>query len=380
MKVKRFLAKDTATALALVKEELGEEAVILSTRRSRSEPGGRTAVEVVAAVDFDVESLTRGDIHEGGPSSRPAPPPPPRTPEPLASLRESAAVEAKGTVDLRHRVDRLLRQFRADGTDSRPEPGPPPAGRVRRPDPQAVARWRSQVIESIEARPILAGTQGAPAVIAVVGPTGVGKTTTAAKLAAWFSIHEGVRVGLITTDCYRIGATDQIRTYARIMNLPCEVCLRPQDLRRAIERHRDRDVLIIDTAGKSPFDPDHIDELHKWFGNSEVQPYLVLSATSKKEDLAHVVNVYKPLNPAGVMVTKVDETRAYAAICQQLASSRLPLACLGTGQRVPEDFLMASKDFLRLLFGKGWEAAMIEGTVFAATECRFTDQRAKAWA
>lgn len=200
-----------------------------------------------------------------------------------------------------------------------------------------------------------------PTILALVGATGVGKTTTAAKLAAWFSLHGGYKVTLLSMDCYRIGATDQLRTYARIMRIPCELALSKKDLHQAITRHHNRDLIIIDTAGKSPYDKGHIAELRDWFtANNKIEPYLVLSATSKKEDIDTMVKNYGTLSTAGIMLTKLDETRAYAALCQQIVASTLPIACLCTGQRVPEDFLPASKDFLHTLFGQGWAAATAE--------------------
>ncbi|MDP2106244.1 MAG: AAA family ATPase, partial [Desulfobulbaceae bacterium] len=198
----------------------------------------------------------------------------------------------------------------------------------------------------------------APRIIALVGATGVGKTTTAAKLAAWHSLRQGLRVTLLSMDCYRIGATDQLRTYAKIMRLPCEIVLRQQDLTKALERHHDKDIIIIDTAGKSPYDQTHIQELQAWFSPCpSIMPYLVLSATAKKEDLQAIVDAYSPLSTAGLILTKLDETRAYAAICQQVVASKLPISFLSTGQRVPEDFLAASKNLLDTLFKDGWAAA-----------------------
>jgi len=194
--------------------------------------------------------------------------------------------------------------------------------------------------------------------VALIGPTGVGKTTTAAKIAAWYSIHEGMQVALLSMDCYRIGATDQLRTYAKIMRLPCEIALRKKDLQAALLRHQDKDLIIIDTAGKSPYDPNHIRELSEWFSlKNGIEPYLVLSATSKKEDLQQIISTYEPLRVKGLILSKLDETRAYASLCQLLAGAALPISCLCTGQRVPEDFLLASREFLQTLFGQGWQAA-----------------------
>ena len=149
-----------------------------------------------------------------------------------------------------------------------------------------VAKWRDKIIDQLQITPLRIGISKAPTVVALIGPTGVGKTTTAAKIAAWYSIHEGMKVALLSMDCYRIGATDQLRTYAKIMRLPCEIALRKKDLQAALVRHQDKDLIIIDTAGKSPYDPNHIRELSEWFSlKNGIDPYLVLNATCKKEDL-----------------------------------------------------------------------------------------------
>ena len=122
-----------------------------------------------------------------------------------------------------------------------------------------------------------------------------------------------------------------------------------------------KDIIIIDTAGKSPYNHSHINELAEWFEPvTKIQPYLVLSATTKKEDMTHIIKSYEPLSAAGLMITKLDETRAYATLCQQIAVSSKPVSCLSTGQKVPEDFMMASKGFLVTLFREGWNAATAE--------------------
>lgn len=391
MKVKRFEARDTKAALALVKEELGTDAVILSTRTLRGPKAGHREgplVEVVAAVDFDIEASTTGPspARESGRRygfSAYDQQPEPRALEPVVPRRErrpaAPAIDhdqhymSQEAQDLHRRFADLLRLPNSDLPPEKPakqsRPASLPGQRPAKPRPEDVAQWRDQLIERMKTKPLAIKRQSGPTVIALVGPTGVGKTTTAAKIAAWFSIHEQCRVALLSMDCYRIGATDQLRTYARIMRLPCEVTLRPQDLASALKKHQDKDLIIIDTAGKSPFDPGHIPELATWLAAGQtIDTYLVVSATAKKEDLQQIIDTYQPLKVSGLMVTKLDETRAYAVLCQQIAASTLPVSCLCTGQKVPEDFMPASKEFLRALFCKGWHAAMQHTDTVAGRE------------
>ncbi len=401
MRIKRFEAPDTTTALAMVKQEMGDDAVILATRTiaagrgSIVKKGQETKVEVVAAMDYDLEALSEAGAlpraEKAAPQQPPQQPPrrePPPEPEPLpvpappSALTGPGAIAVAGTDelpaidrstshleahDLRRRFAGMLRQQHAVGstpirqpaTPTIRRPTPPPAAK---PAPDEVAQWRDQLIGQLAVArlPETPATNG-PAIIALVGATGVGKTTTAAKLAAWFSLHHGLKVALFSMDCYRIGATDQLRTYAKIMRLPCEIVLRKQDLTRAIAAHADRDVIIIDTAGKSPYDETHVKELQEWFAaNKAIAPYLVLSATTKKEDLANTVTSYRALAINGLMLTKIDETRTYATLCQQVVASQLPVASVCTGQRVPEDFMVADLPFLAKLFRRGWEAVVEE--------------------
>jgi len=376
MRIKRFEAKDTQSAMALVKRELGEDAVILATRSlPPDEKGGRARIEVVAAMDYDVDEVET-IIQADGPSVAPA--------YGYQSVRRKASVEkpapdpvkVAGEIkvaenqphleshDLRLRFANLMRQ----GVIEKPTPVTykkdevrpfQPKKQAKPPDPAEVRQWRDQIVDRIQIRKQDDGKDKGPMLLALVGATGVGKTTTAAKLAAWYTLRQGLRVALLSMDCYRIGATDQLRTYAQIMRLPCEIVLRQQDLARALDRHQDKDIVIIDTAGKSPYAEAHVQELQNWFAPCPgIEPHLVLSAATKKDDLQAIISSYSALSASSLILTKLDETRAYAGLCQQVVASKLPVSYLSTGQRVPEDFLVASKDFLDTLFKQGWSAAM----------------------
>ena len=355
MRIRRFEAPDQKSALAMVKEALGEEAVILSTRTIRS-VAGRPRVEMLAALDRDIRSLAEEE------QGIPAPGRPAGEVGELESASPAAAAggyrPAAGVFRRNLAVNLARRGAAVPGREADVAAGPPAMGRSKgaatpnRPRPDEVARWREQLIGSLTYHSLESSQQR---VVALVGATGVGKTTTAAKLAAWAALHRGRSVALVSMDCYRIGATDQLRTYARIMQVPCEIALKPRDLARALERHRKRDLVIIDTSGKSPYDERHIEELARWFGADErIEPLLTVAATTKKEDLAATFDAYRPLGVRGLVLSKLDETRAYAVLCQQVAASRFPIACLATGQRGPEDFLLASPETVGKLFRDGW--------------------------
>ncbi len=362
MRIKRFEAPDTQTAMAMIKKELGEDALILSTKKIASEKNGRGGknpdrIEVLAVVEQDLRPFP------GSPSQREHPC---RTGFFSADSIRIAPTTEKNNLgkgihieghDLCQRFVNLL-QSKADPALLEPLQQEAGKNRSSRPAPDEVAAWRDSLLARITARPVTVGRPDNPAIaIALVGGTGVGKTTTAAKIAAWYGVREGCRVALLSMDCYRIGATDQLRAYARIMRIPCEVALRKKDFIQALARHQDKDLIIIDTAGKSPYDQGHIDELVDWFGlRNQIDPHLVLSATCQKELVTKIVEVYKPLCPRGVILTKLDETRSYAGLCQQLVAANLPVSFLSTGQRIPEDFLLASKYILETLFRWGWTA------------------------
>lgn len=372
MRIKRFEAKDTQSAMAQVKRELGEDAVILATRSLPSaDRGGRSRIEVVAAMDYDLDEIEAAADESPRPaqaygyqSVRRKPPAEPQ-PAPVKAGGGPPPAKSKPHLeshDLRLRFANLMRQGappKPVAVKYRPAATPPPQDKARNKelDPTEVRQWRDQIIDKIQVARQEADQDQGPTLIALVGSTGVGKTTTAAKLAAWYTLRQGLRVALLSMDCYRIGATDQLRTYAQIMRLPCEIVLRQQDLARALARHHDKDLVIIDTAGKSPYDETHIEELRSWFAPCPgIEPHLVVSAITKKEDLQTIIAAYGKLAVTSLILTKLDETRAYASLCQQVVASSLPVSFLFTGQRVPEDFLVASKEFLDTLFKQGWSA------------------------
>lgn len=176
-------------------------------------------------------------------------------------------------------------------------------------------------------------------VLAFVGPTGVGKTTTLAKLAARFNLMERKKVAMITADTYRIAATEQLKTYGRIMGIPVEVADSADDVPEILKKYRAMDLVLIDTAGRSPSSDDQLEELKYFISKSQVDEiHLVLSATTKYYDMIRIIERFGSVAPINRMIfTKLDETRYYGAFVNLMNNFQVPLSYYSTGQNVPDD-------------------------------------------
>jgi flagellar biosynthesis protein FlhF len=194
---------------------------------------------------------------------------------------------------------------------------------------------------------------GETRVVAVVGPTGVGKTTTVAKLAANFRLRERRRVGLITVDTYRIAAVDQLRTYADIIDLPMEVVATPRELRAALDRLSGQDLILVDTAGRSPRDEVKIQELKSLLGECRAdEVHLVLSCVSGGLSLRRTAAQFAALGVTALLLTKLDEANGLGGLLPLLRNSRLPVSYLTHGQNVPEDIETAdARKLARIMLG-----------------------------
>ena len=182
-------------------------------------------------------------------------------------------------------------------------------------------------------------------IAALIGPTGVGKTTTLAKIAAKFVLEKNAKTALITADTYRISAVEQIKTYSDILGLPLEIVYSPMELARAIRRHSDKNLILIDTAGRSQFNRDQMRELQDFLKISPyIERHLVLSATTKKRDAADIIEKFSVCNPNRLVLTKTDETSSTGALLDLLREKNIPLSYITHGQSVPDDILPASPD------------------------------------
>ncbi|AZV55975.1 flagellar biosynthesis protein FlhF [Clostridium sp. AWRP] len=191
-------------------------------------------------------------------------------------------------------------------------------------------------------------------IVVLVGPTGVGKTTTIAKLAGKLSLIEKKKVGLITIDTYRIGAVEQLKTYADIMNIPFQVVFTIKDMGKAIENMSDCDVILIDTTGRSSKNKMQISELRAFIDKVNTDNiHLVISCTTKNRDIDVIVEGYKELNYNNVIITKLDETSTYGSILNILQAAKKPISFVTTGQNVPEDIkVMNTEELVKLVLGE----------------------------
>jgi flagellar biosynthesis protein FlhF len=211
-------------------------------------------------------------------------------------------------------------------------------------DPERARLFLRRVIaDFIPVAPPIQLDPGKMRVAALVGPTGVGKTTTLAKLAAYAQLHLKQKVALLTLDTYRMAAVDQLQQYAQILQVPLHVALTVEDLRSALRFYQDRALVLIDTPGHSPKDTDTLNQLRGLLDElPEVETHLVLSATTKPRDLAEIALRYEPLRPTRLLFTKLDETSTYGPILSTLARVKKPLSYLGTGQEVPDALELAT--------------------------------------
>lgn len=300
MKIQRFEGDSTREALARVQQALGGDAVILQTR-SAQDASGRSRVEVLAALDPDA----------GSPSFALAP-----------------------TGDWREEIASVRREIGLLRAELKLEPSAPDAI-------PTVERLRDE----LKTCPIQFRRGGAT-MIALIGPSGVGKTTTLAKLAA-AALGEGRRVALITFDTYRVGALAQIEAYARLMEVPLTSIRTPEEIRGACERYLSYDLVLIDTMGCGASDAERLDEQAAFLervGADEV--HLCLSASDSPASLKQAIEGFARMKPTRILLTRLDETASLDATLGAVLDARLPLSYLADGQGVPDDLALAGLDDL----------------------------------
>ena len=376
MEVKKFRATTMYEALALVRRDLGPDAAILHTREVENRrlfgwlPGARQ-IEVTASCGVNVPS--RFPSHErnvaeldNAASRAAAAPSRPETPRVGSEVHTQLAQLQAMVADLCRRAPADRQDLPADvlpllrellDCDLSEASARDLIGRVRRDVCGGPAAQKAQIAEMLEGEIHVTGpirvTPGRRRLVALVGPTGVGKTTTIAKLAAHYRLREKCRVGLITVDTYRIAAVEQLRTYADIIDLPMQVVSAPEEMRDAVAGMDDMDLILVDTAGRSPKDEVRIRELRAFLSEAEAdEVHLVLASAAGPRVLEHTAQRFAVVGTTALILTKLDEVAGLGGTLPLLRASRLPLSYLTNGQDVPDDIEVAdARRLARLILG-----------------------------
>jgi flagellar biosynthesis protein FlhF len=204
--------------------------------------------------------------------------------------------------------------------------------------------------------------QGKQLVIALVGPTGVGKTTTIAKLAAVYKLRLGHSVGLVTSDTYRIAAVEQLRTYATIIGVPLQVAATPDEVRSSVKALDQCAVVLVDTAGRGPRDARRLDELAACVEAAKPsETHMVLSASAAPEALSHAAERFSIMKPDRWIVTKIDESSGLGWLPELAQQVGLPISYVTTGQEVPDDLALAQPQRLARMILDGLQEGASRG-------------------
>jgi flagellar biosynthesis protein FlhF len=370
VQIKRYEAASTQEALLKIKNDLGPDAVVLSSRKIR---GGRVPLfEVTAAVDVRTDSRSEKPLAADAPPSAPAPAKGEgeaavqtfrRDVEEIKALIAEAAMrpfpfgeflEMKEMLDTFFDTMGFQRKEKIPGALSKVYHHLVSIGVARsraflivntlkKNLPAEELRYEEgiyRIAEKLLAKTISMsyGAAERKRICAFVGPTGAGKTTTLAKVAAHSALEKNVKVGLITTDTYRIAAAEQLKTYARIMEIPIEVVSDKTGFRRALAKLADRDLVLVDTPGKSSVEPGYVEKLRDLFQlETPVETNLLLPLTASRDSLAENLERFKPVGYQSIIFTKLDESRHYGVIYNVIDQERKPVSFVTNGQNVPQD-------------------------------------------
>ncbi len=378
MQIRRYVGNDLPQVLAQVNRELGPNAVILNTRKTHQGGFfgilGRQAVEVTVAVDYDFRLS-----QDSAPSRQPAPQRPIYSPPARRSQRgdQSTAarrelnemrIKPRGTAaasvepqqnfpEELERVHRLLVKNQVEVDISRQM--------LRVFDEQlallgedwkrAQPRFEQYVTGMIRTRQGIQLREGRKPLVAMfIGPTGVGKTTTLAKIASAFTLREHRRVGIITADTYRLGATDQMCRYGEILGIPVKIVETPQEMEQAVLSFSGYDLLLVDTAGRSPQNKEQILQMKQIVEAARPDEiHLVVSMTTKYVDVISILSRFGLVPINRVTLTKLDETRTFGLLLNISMKFGMDIAYITTGQQVPDDLEAAEPSRLAKLVLNG---------------------------
>ena len=364
MRIKKVIANNYGEALGRVKSELGENAMVLSTRsikfnQDQDAAQCSTLVEITAALD--------NDLHQDTAAVK----------APSSNKKKWMSDDPGGEIrDLRAMIASLLTQTDKAKSLGLNETLLPVYEKLigRGVDDRVAARMfetlherkqreegdpfvsESYLVEVMKGAvkcegPIRLDLDG-PKVVALVGPTGSGKTTTIAKLAARFALQQKKKVALVTLDTYRMGAWEQLESYGELMQVPVFLAADRSDFSRTLEKNQDKDVILVDTMGKSHRDLEYCKRLKQVLEAApQVEVHLVQSATSQESVVTECFKQFAPLGIDRVLFTKLDEAVHFGLLFNCSVQHRIPFSYFATGQSVPEDLEVAVREkVIRLIF------------------------------
>jgi flagellar biosynthesis protein FlhF len=360
MNIRKFTAKNSSAAIKMVKKEMGDDAVILRTRTvpyaggDAEKPG--QGIEVTAAIDYDAPGQKPQSAKDVNEEIR-------ELNRELKEIKEAILFsDATDVLTPEFYFDRDIREkynyLKTLGINRNL------IGKImseNRPEPQVYNQNRSHLLQESLLKVITKikidadrDTEKGQKIYTFIGPTGVGKTTTLAKLAAQSALNKGMKTAMITLDTFRIAAAAQLEAYARIMGLPMEVAVNDKELNKAIRKYSDYDRIYIDTAGRSPnSDQGNKDILNLFRDNVNVHGYLVLSATTQYKNMLNASERFENLPFHSYIFSKLDETDDLSSMLNFLILKEKPVSYFTTGQQVPEDIEIASKKKMASLLLSG---------------------------
>lgn len=400
MIVKKFEAVDMQEALKLVKSEMGSNAIILSTRSIKKGSCafglfGRPVIEVTAAVDYD--SKRKENHHSRATSHEPRATNPSLTTSMIDPLRDDITglkemIKKNSLInppfskggdggikdevkELKEMMGFIIRHSGMAEDFNMPQEYLIPYQKMlsrginekyaaeiinkmqdasfkMQDEKLVIAGIADELMKSIKVGDSPSKENDSQKIVAFIGPTGVGKTTTIAKLAAAEAFAKK-RAAIITIDTYRIAAVEQIKIYAKIIGIPVDVALTPEDLADSINMHKDKDVIMIDTAGRSHKNDAQLLEIAEFLNRQEaagnrqlkIETHLVLSANSDERNIEDAIDSFKEIAKIDrLLFTKLDETSLFGVIYNQHLRTGIPLSYFTTGQKVPEDIEVATSE------------------------------------
>ncbi len=376
MKVKKYVAPSMQEAMKKIRSEMGNDAVILNSKMVQT--GGflgfftKKNIEVIAAIDPDVSTIDRKSV-------KPVLKETLKDPIQFSSnnIEEKVPTNSHKSVDqapILEEITELKRMLKSISTNEKSDVYPQPLKELlenmikQEVSPTFRGQLMTELLEfwydrkgDISEADLLekqheffaqhlavldfGGISYKRKYINVIGPTGVGKTTTLAKLAAECVLQKKKKVAFITTDTYRIAAIDQLKTYAKILDVPIEICYTIEDFKQAKQKLSMYDYIFIDTAGRNFLEPKYVSDLQKIIDfNDEMETFLVLAATAKPADMIAVYEQFAVIPIHKLIFTKLDETSTRGSLFEVMMKTKKGIAYTTHGQNVPDDIEVATRE------------------------------------